>query len=219
MFERYWTFRHCRVFSLGKRIISVTAAPQPIGASRTLPGSVSAAVASYYGSLAFRDLAQSTQYMRRCYLEKFREQHGDKSIATMPPDFIVRMLDKLEPFAAKNFFKVLRALMQHAVATGLCKADPTQGVKIRTPKTDGIHAWSDAEIAQYESHHAIGTKARLAMALALYTGQRRGDLIRMGRRMSAAARLRYGSRRPGQCWRYPCTLTCWPSWKRRPAST
>lgn len=119
--------------------------------------------------------------MRRSYLERFREKHGNHRLATMPQTFIVQMLDTMEPFSARNWFKCVRALMQHAVATGLCKTDPTQGVKLPKIKSDGIHAWSEAEIAQYEAHHAVGTKARLALALALYTGQRRGDLVRMGR--------------------------------------
>jgi len=36
------------------------------------------------------------------------------------------------------------------------------------------------EVAQFEEHHQIGTKARLAMALALFTGQRRADLVELG---------------------------------------
>jgi integrase len=54
-----------------------------------------------------------------------------------------------------------------------------KGIKLKAIKSDGHHTWSEGEIAQYEAHHAIGTKARLA--LALYTAQRRGDVIRMGR--------------------------------------
>src|SRR5262249_48172652 len=37
------------------------------------------------------------------------------------------------------------------------------------------------EIATYEAKHPIGSKARLAMALGLYTSQRRGDVVKMGR--------------------------------------
>ena len=152
-----------------------------VGASRTLPGTLNEAVVSYYKSLAYRELAQSSQYMRRSYLERFREQHGNNRLATMPSEFIVKMMNKMEPFSARNWFKCVRALMQHAVTTGLCKTDPTQGVKLPKVKSDGIHAWSEIEIGQYEAHHAIGAKARLVLALALYTGQRRGDLVRMGR--------------------------------------
>lgn len=41
------------------------------------------------------------------------------------------------------------------------------------------HSWTDDEIAQFEATHAIGTRARLAFALHLYTGQRLSDVTRM----------------------------------------
>lgn len=46
---------------------------------------------------------------------------------------------------------------------------------------DGFHAWTEEEIAQFEGHHPIGSRERLALALGLHTGQRRGDVVRMGR--------------------------------------
>jgi integrase len=152
-----------------------------VGSSRTLPGTLNEAVVSYYKSLAFRELAPSSQAMRRSYLERFREKYGNSRLATMPPEFIIKMMNAMEPFSARNWFKCVRAVMQHSVAVGLRKSDPTQGVKLPPIKSDGIHAWSEAEIAQFEAHHAIGTKARLALALAVYTGQRRSDIVRMGR--------------------------------------
>jgi integrase len=39
---------------------------------------------------------------------------------------------------------------------------------------------TEAEIAQFEAHHPVGTKPRLAFALLLYTAQRRGDVVHMG---------------------------------------
>jgi integrase len=50
----------------------------------------------------------------------------------------------------------------------------------RKGKTIGYKTWSEAQIAKFEATHAIGTKARLAFALLLYTGQRRSDVIQMG---------------------------------------
>jgi integrase len=44
-----------------------------------------------------------------------------------------------------------------------------------------IHSPVFAEVAQFEAHHAIGTKPRLALALLLYTAQRRSDVIGMGK--------------------------------------
>jgi integrase len=54
-------------------------------------------------------------------------------------------------------------------------------VKRYRSRNEGIHTWSEQEIAQFESRHAIGTKPRLALALLLYTAQRRGDVVRMGK--------------------------------------
>jgi hypothetical protein len=46
-----------------------------LGASRTRPGTVNAAIVSYSQSSAFRDgLAKSSQQMRRPILERFREE-------------------------------------------------------------------------------------------------------------------------------------------------
>jgi integrase len=59
--------------------------------------------------------------------------------------------------------------------------DPTVGIKLAASKSDGHHSWEDDEIARFEERHPIGSRARLALALLLGTGQRRGDAVRMGR--------------------------------------
>jgi integrase len=154
--------------------------PKP-GSDQTLPGSVNAAIVSYYASRAsFQTLAPATQMLRRVYLERLRERYGKNAIASMRPEFVAQMIDRMTPSSAYNWIKAVRGLMQHAIAIGLCKTDPTQGVKL--PKLGGsIHTCSEEEIARYQAHHPIGTKARLALELALGTAQRRNDLLRMGR--------------------------------------
>jgi integrase len=54
--------------------------------------------------------------------------------------------------------------------------DPTVGIRIKAPKSSGFRTWTDTEIIQFEAAHPVGTRARL-----LFTGQRRSDVIRMGR--------------------------------------
>ena len=72
-------------------------------------------------------------------------------------------------------------MMQVAVKLEWRDDDPTQSVrKIRPKRKGGFHRWTDIEIAQFERRHPIGSKARLAMALGLYTGQARQDVIAMG---------------------------------------
>jgi integrase len=152
-----------------------------VGAGRTRPGTVNAAIVGYYTSVAFRSLAAGTQKLQRSILERFRAEHGDKRIALLPRDFIIRTLGRRSPSVARNWLKTLRALLQFAMTEGFRADDPTQGVKPPRIKTDGIHTWTEAEIAQYEARHPVGTKARLALALLLYTAQRRGDVVGMGR--------------------------------------
>ena len=55
------------------------------------------------------------------------------------------------------------------------------GIRLKAPKSDGLATWTEDEIAAFEAHHPVGSKARLAFALGLFTGQRRGDVIRIGR--------------------------------------
>jgi integrase len=153
-----------------------------VGAGRTRPGSVSAAVVGYYNSLPFRSLAIGTQKMRRAILERFRAEHGDKRIAMLPQEFIVRTLGKRSPAAARNWLKTLRGLLEFAVSEKFRADDPTHGVKLpKLPKSDGIATWTEEEIQAFEAKHPIGSRPRLAFALLLFTAQRRGDVVRMGR--------------------------------------
>ena len=65
-----------------------------IGANRSRTGTVAAAVAGYFGSASFAmGLADSTRRTRRRILERFREQHGDKGIATLGKVHVERMVN------------------------------------------------------------------------------------------------------------------------------
>jgi integrase len=99
----------------------------------------------------------------------------------LPPEWIEALLDAKPPHAARSWLVTLRSLCQFAVKRGWLRADPTANIKLRPIKGDGFHTWTEDEIAQFEAHHPIGTKPRLALALLLYTTQRRGDVVRMGR--------------------------------------
>jgi integrase len=85
------------------------------------------------------------------------------------------------PFAQRNFLNTVRVMFQWAKREGRIPDDPSAGVTREKVKTTGYRTWSEAEIQRFEAAHAIGTKARLAFALLLYTGQRRGDVVKLGR--------------------------------------
>ena len=157
---------------------------------RTKPGSMRALAVSYFQSVDYRSMQVRTQRVYRGLIERFCEQadkdgnkFGDKRAALIGREHVVRLIatkaDK--PEAANQFRKVLRAMMKHAVEIGLRADNPTRDVRSIRVKSEGFHSWSDAEIAQFEKRHPVGSRARLALALLLYTGQRRSDIVRLGR--------------------------------------
>jgi integrase len=166
-------------------------APLQIGADRVVARSIRALAIAYYDSAAFKALnANSTQGVYRNIIDRFCREtdregqcHGDKSAVTIKSHHIEKIMETRasKPDSANGLRKVLREMMKVAKKLGWRDDDPTQGVKkIKPKKMGGFHRWIDAEIAKFEKRHPVGSKARLAMALGLYTGQARQDVILMG---------------------------------------
>jgi integrase len=160
-------------------------APGRIGAGRTVPGTVDAAIVGLYQSRAFRDLKPISQSTYRYVLEAFRGRHGGKRIALLERRHIEDILaaKSAKPGAQRNLLRMLKVLLTYAVEIGLRSDNPAAGLKIKgaTGSGGGFHTWTEGEIARFEARHAIGTPARLAFALLLFTAQRRSDVVRMGR--------------------------------------
>jgi integrase len=156
--------------------------PLPVGANRTRSGTMWALALSYFASPAFRALRPSTQRAYRGIIERLCKEHGDKRAVDLRREHVVRLMTARaeQPGAANGLRMALRVMMRHAVEIGLRADDPTREVRAIRIKTNGHHSWTDDEIAQFERYHPIGSRARLALALLLYTGQRRGDVIQMG---------------------------------------
>ena len=76
--------------------------------------------------------------------------------------------------------KTLRIMLAYAVTQGMLANNPAAGIKKYRSQGEGHHSWSESEIARFEQRHPIGSKARLALSLGLYTAQRKGDVLRMG---------------------------------------
>jgi integrase len=63
------------------------------------------------------------------------------------------------------------------------KRNPALGVKGLGYDKQPFHTWSEDEVAKFEQRHPVGTMARLAIDLILYTGARRSDVVDFGHRM------------------------------------
>jgi integrase len=158
----------------------------------TKAGSIGALVVAYYCSTLFLELAPATQQTYRLILEKFRNE----PVALLTREHVKAMLaQKITTRAAANhWLRLVKALMAFAVEEKWRKDDPTTGIKrIKKQKDpnaeDGFHTWTEDEIA-HENHHPIGSKSRLALALLLYTEQRRSDVVHMRRPRDSVVHVR-----------------------------
>jgi integrase len=173
------------------------AAVTSIGSTRTVPGTVDALIAAYLdcsknSSSPFKTLAPETQRTRRNILENFRKEDGSLPLYTtnakgertmlLTHPIVQRIVNKKAgtPFAQRNFLNTLRAMFGWAAKEERIPDDPTLGVTRLKTKTTGYKTGTESDIERIETRHPIGSKERLAFALVLYTGQRRGDVVKMG---------------------------------------
>jgi integrase len=147
----------------------------------------------YFNECAdFKLLDPRTRRVRRQILEATFDElvrpGSDKRFADMPlakmDSHAVEVLRdrKLStPEAANGRIKAMRQVFKWAVAKRYAAQNPAREVSYFKSRSEGYHTWSIEEVEQFEQRHPVGSKARLALALLLYTGQRRSDVIRFGR--------------------------------------
>ena len=166
--------------------------------ARTGPGTINAAVAQYLESGTFAQLGEATCKRRLSTLRKLCTVVGDLPLAPLDRKYIERSLANMPtPIVARTWLLTIRSFLEWAATAQLIEADPTAGIKVKLPKTDGHDTWTDEQVMQFEAHHLLGTKQRLALALLVHTGQRRGDVLRMGRQHIRDGVLTFRQRKTG----------------------
>ncbi|MBB4017039.1 integrase [Chelatococcus caeni] len=158
------------------------------------PGTLHELCVRYFKSPDFMRLDERTRYVRRQIIEHCLQEPiapgAKETFAEIPLDRLtpkaIRVLRDRKadfPEAGNNRVKAFRQLFKWGLedeAEGLDR-NHARDVAYFPSSGDGFHAWTVHEVAQFEKRHPIGTKARLALALLLYTGQRRSDVVLMGR--------------------------------------
>lgn len=152
------------------------------GVDRVVPGSFDDLIARYYRSPDFLDPGPRTQVVYRGVIERWRVKYGKAKVRDLEARHVGDMMAEMLPHrtAANMLRKRLRALMQFAIRQGMATTNPVTATKPYRVDSDGFHTWTEDEIARYEARHPIGTNARLALDLMLWTGQRGGDARVMG---------------------------------------
>ncbi len=166
---------------------------EPIKSTAAAPGSLRWLVQSYYGCPEFLGLHESTRAKRRAILDGICREHGTKPFARMETKHVrlqIRDPKAATPEAANGRVKALRQVFKWAVEVGYAATNPASAVPMLPPNNpDGFHTWTREEVLQYQTQHPTGTKARLALAMFLYTGVRISDVVRLGPQMERGGEL------------------------------
>ncbi|CAJ0867182.1 hypothetical protein AMST5_01929 [freshwater sediment metagenome] len=140
-------------------------------------------IASYRETTAWTSFAPTTRRQREAILLQVLKRAGHVPFKAIERAHIVAGRDerRATPNQANHFLKVMRSLFQWAKEAEHVETDPTEGVSFAKVETEGHATWTTEEIRLFEARWPIGTRQRLAMAILLYTGLRRGDAVRLGR--------------------------------------
>ena len=165
--------------------------PPAKGFSRSREGTFAHLAEAYMRSPAFTKLDRRlTQRPRELILLKLIGQIGTKP-AVIDTATIRDGVNRRNYGAAKDFLATLRAVYKFGIENELVDRNPTLGVPLKRPETDGFHTWTVEECAAYEKRWPIGTQARTAYAIGLYAAQRSSDAVQLGKQHIQADRLRF----------------------------
>jgi integrase len=182
----------------------------PLAARSVLKGAPAGTIgwlaSCYFASVEFRKLDPKSQSTRRGIIEDcLREPRKPDSrdlmrecpLSVLSAAHVKMLRDRkaATPGAANNRRKYLSSMFGWAVEHNLLRFNPSREVRKIGYATAGFHTWTVDEVRLFEQRHPIGTKARLAVALLLYLGVRRGDVVTLGRQHERDGWLRFVPRK------------------------
>lgn len=162
--------------------------------NRTRARSVGDLVQRFYASNRFN--AKAGEGWKRTVkqsLEPFRHEARDVMVEDLTFEHIEealrrravrKVVDKRVtggPAAAERLKEQLVRLFDYAIRLKWIAANPAREAEMPVANEGpGYHSWTEEEIAQFQARHPLGSKARLALEIALWTGLRRGDVAKLG---------------------------------------
>ena len=158
-----------------------------IGLDRVKEGTVNDLVARFYQSIQFVQTGKGWQNILRQVIEPFRDKYGKADVTEFKAkDFDIIIAAKLDQTviggrkvggssAAYRLRETLIRLFAFAEAQEMVAKNHA---RMSTPvkhKVKGYRTWTEADIRAYRARWPVGTMARLALELMLWTGMRRGN--------------------------------------------
>jgi len=138
----------------------------------------------YRESSAWAELSNATRRQRENILAGVMKNAGAEPYGDITRKAVEQGKDARRdtPSQARNFLDALRGLFRWALANGHITADPTAGVaNPKKKKGQGFKPWTEDDVVAYQARYPLGTKERVWLDVLLYTGPRRGDVVKLGR--------------------------------------
>src|SRR6266436_1486512 len=157
----------------------------------------------YFAECAeYKRLDARTQHVRRQILESTFDEpiapvsskyFRDFPLSRMTADAVEVLRDRKidTPESANARVKAMRQVYKFGVKKKLAPGNLARDVEYFKSGSTGFHPWTPEEVQQFEEYHPVGSKARLALALMLFTGQRRSDIIRFGKQHAKGGKLTF----------------------------
>jgi integrase len=176
--------------------------PKP-SKSRTNVGTWRWLCTKYFAECAdYKRLDPRTRHVRRLVLESTFDEpirrgspklFKDMPVSKMTSDAVEVLRDRKfdKPEAANSRVKAIRQVFKYGVHKKLAPFNAARDVTYIRTGSAGYHTWTIEEVRQFEERHPVGTKARLALALLVFTGQRRSDVVRFGKQHAKSGKLTF----------------------------
>jgi integrase len=169
---------------------------------RPKAGTMMTVIAEFKGSAEFGRLAPSTLRAYRAYIKLIEDEYGDLPLAALDDPRMrgefKRWRDRFanQPRKADYLWTTLARILSFGKDRGLIRTNPcTGGGRLYTAsRTDKV--WTDADIAAFLGSAA--PEMALALMLALWTGQRQGDLLRLPWSAFDGSRIRFQQSKTGR---------------------
>jgi integrase len=159
----------------------------------------------YLTSAEVKQLDERTRHVTKLILDSIykepicpgaAEVFGDCPLASFTAQSVGILRDRKKDFpeAANNRLKRLRTIFKWALAPerthlGITMNPARDVAKLKPKRKGGFPVWRPADLDKFETAYPIGTQPRLALALLMFLGPRRSDVVRLGPPMVRAGTI------------------------------
>ncbi|GAB5376497.1 MAG: tyrosine-type recombinase/integrase [Acuticoccus sp.] len=134
----------------------------------------------YFASPPYRELAPSSQEVRRRVIGHILNKGGAVQVRAIERIHIQRDLDSLSRGATHSRLAAWRALMRLALQQEWRDSDPTVSVTKPAYRKKSHARWTPEDCAAFVARWPVGTQQRTAFELLFWLGCRRSDLVALG---------------------------------------